>query len=105
MRRGASEPQVRTRVWLEPQRHRGTEVGVVDWLEAMSDESGLTREIIGAAIEVHRVLGPGLLESAYEQALCIELRLRRIRFEAQVHLPATYKGVALGSGYCIGLNR
>ena len=69
----------------------------------MPDENGLTREVISAAIEVHRVLGPGLLESAYEQAFCTELRLRGIRFESQVHIPATYKGVMLDSGYCVDL--
>jgi len=69
----------------------------------MSGESGLTSQVIGAAIEVHRVLGPGLLESAYHRALCTELRFRRIRFESQVQVPATYKGVDLGCAYCIDL--
>jgi GxxExxY protein len=57
----------------------------------------LTQEIIGAAIEVHRTLGPGLLESAYEHALCHELTLRSVAFRRQVDLPISYKGVALGS--------
>ena len=69
----------------------------------MPDEEGLTRAIIGAAIEVHRVLGPGLLESAYQKALGTELRWQRIRFESQVHIPAVYKGVALDSGYRVDL--
>jgi GxxExxY protein len=47
----------------------------------------LTREIIGAAIEVHRELGPGLLESCYEMCLCHELTLRGLSFERQVALP------------------
>lgn len=55
--------------------------------------------MIGAAIEVHRVLGPGLLESAYEECLCHELSLRGIPFERQVALPVNYKGVHLDCGY------
>jgi GxxExxY protein len=56
----------------------------------MSDE--LTEKIIGAAIEVHRVLGPGLLESVYEEALCVELQLRGISFQRQVEIDIIYKG-------------
>jgi len=52
----------------------------------------LTERIIGAAIEVHRVLGPGLLESIYEEALCIELKLRGIPFQRQVEVDVVYKG-------------
>ena len=59
----------------------------------------LSFNIIGAAIEVHRVLGPGLLESAYEESLCRELALRNIPFERQVPLPVEYKGVQLDCGY------
>ena len=59
----------------------------------------LTQEIIGAAIEVHRALGPGLLESAYEECLCRELTLRGISFMRQVPLPLEYKGVKLDCGY------
>jgi len=59
----------------------------------------LTEKVIGAAIEVHRALGPGLLESAYEECLCHELHLRQIRFERQVPLPVEYKGVKLDCGY------
>lgn len=55
----------------------------------------VTREIIGAAIEVHRELGPGLLESIYEQALCQELSLRAIPHRRQVEVPVRYKGVDL----------
>ncbi len=61
----------------------------------------LTEQIIGGAIEVHRLLGPGLLESAYEECLCQELSLRKIEFERQVPLPVTYKGVNLDCGYRI----
>jgi GxxExxY protein len=63
----------------------------------------LTQQIIGAAIEVHRVLGPGLLESAYEECLCRELSLRGLEFARQVELPIEYKGVKLDCGYRIDL--
>ncbi len=59
----------------------------------------LTEEIIGAAIEVHKALGPGLLESSYEQCLSHELKLRGVPFQRQVSLPVEYKGVTLHSGY------
>ena len=59
----------------------------------------LTEAVIGAAIEVHRVLGPGLLESAYEECLCHELHLRGIQFQRQVPLPINYKGVSMDCGY------
>ncbi len=52
----------------------------------------LTESIIGAAIEVHRVLGPGLQESIYEEALCVELELRGIAFQRQAEVDVTYKG-------------
>ena len=54
-----------------------------------------SNEVIGAAIEVHRILGPGLLESVYEECLCRELRLRSIPFSRQVNFPIPYKGEAL----------
>jgi GxxExxY protein len=63
----------------------------------------LTEQIIGAAIEVHRLLGPGLLESAYEECLCHELTIRKIPFRRQVPLPVEYKGVKLDCGYRIDL--
>ena len=59
----------------------------------------LTEQIIGAAIEVHKELGPGLLESVYEECLCHELHLRGISFNRQVPLPVEYKGVKLDCGY------
>jgi GxxExxY protein len=62
-------------------------------------EEILTEAIIGAAIEVHRVLGPGLMESAYEECLCHELNLRNIAFERQVPLPVCYKNIRLDCGY------
>ena len=55
----------------------------------------LTERIIGTAIEVHRTLGPGLLESIYEECLCHELSLRELPFERQVSLALTYKDVTL----------
>jgi GxxExxY protein len=59
----------------------------------------LTEQVLGAAIEVHKELGPGLLESAYEECLCYELSQRRLPFQRQVSLPVTYKGVKLDCGY------
>ena len=58
-----------------------------------ANDDPLTHRIIGAAIEVHRVLGPGLLESAYENCLCFELALHGIPFERQVPLPILYKSM------------
>jgi GxxExxY protein len=69
----------------------------------MSEASLLTGRIISAAIEVHRHLGPGLLESAYEECLCRELEQRGIYFERQVDLPLDYKGYRIGSGYRLDL--
>ena len=60
-----------------------------------SAENVLTDRIIGAAIEVHRHLGPGFLESVYEQCLCYELTQLGLRFQTQVHLPIHYKGLKL----------
>jgi GxxExxY protein len=68
----------------------------------MSD-TDLTHRIIGAAIEVHRQLGPGLLESAYEECLAREFVLRGIPFERQKPIPVIYKGVKLECGYRIDL--
>jgi len=59
----------------------------------------LTHRIIGAAIEVHRFLGPGLLESTYEECLCLELTLLGIPFERQVPLPIVYKSLTLPRAY------
>ena len=63
----------------------------------------LTEQIIGAAIEVHKALGPGLLESAYEECLCHELAIRSISFERQRPLPLKYKGILLDCGYRLDL--
>lgn len=59
----------------------------------------LSELVIGAAIEVHRALGPGLLESTYEMCLCHELALRKIPFERQKAIPVAYKGIRLDCGY------
>jgi len=77
----------------ESQRHR----------EIEDQQDPRTASIIGAAIEVHRQLGPGLLESAYEQCLCHELHLRDLPFRCQVDLPVSYKGLNLDCGYKIDL--
>ncbi len=57
---------------------------------------GFARSVIGAAIEVHRQLGPGYLESMYEQALCVELHLRSVPFVCQAPIDAHYKGYSIG---------
>ena len=63
------------------------------------DINQLSSKIIGAAIEVHKHLGPGLLESSYEECLCKELTLRGLKFEQQKALPIIYKGEKLDCGY------
>ena len=63
----------------------------------------LSNKVIGCAIEVHRELGPGLLESAYEQCLAAELSRSQIPFQLQVDLPVSYKGTRLDCGYRIDL--
>lgn len=63
----------------------------------------LTQEIIGAGIAVHRALGPGLLESAYQKCLCQELGLRGIPFQYEVPIPLDYRGLRLEAGYRLDL--
>jgi GxxExxY protein len=77
----------------ESQRHR----------ESEEQRDPRTSAIIGAAIEVHRHLGPGLLESAYEECQCHELHLCGMSFERQVDFPVLYKGLNLDCGYRIDL--
>jgi len=90
-----------------PQRSRGTELSKVQRSRDGGGESkgtaksggradDLTRRVIGAAIEVHRRLGPGFLERIYEGALAIELGLRGIRFRRQVTSHVEYRGVRVG---------
>jgi GxxExxY protein len=68
----------------------------------MVNYNSITEAIIGAAIEVHKTLGPGLLESAYRECLARELLLRHIPFEREVPIPVVYKGVHLECGYRLG---
>ncbi len=70
-----------------PRRPGGTELEQIN---------AVTERIIGSAIEVHRILGPGLLESLYDDALCIELDDRGVKYARQVRIPAVYKGRSLG---------
>jgi GxxExxY protein len=65
--------------------------------------NNLTETVIGAAIEVHKELGPGLLESTYENCLCYELSQRNIDFQRQVNLPVAYKNIKLDCGYVIDI--
>ncbi len=67
--------------------HRDTEI---------AELNKITEKIIGCGIEVHRHLGPGLLESAYEAALCVELGLQGLQYQRQVPIPLTYKGEQIG---------
>jgi len=66
-------------------------------------ENDISGKIIGAAIEVYKMLGPGLLESAYEECLCRELDLRGIDFKRHVPLPLNYNGLKLDCGYRLDL--
>ena len=84
--------------------HRGTEAQRKDVDEMASMRSNheyehqtLTHEIIGAAIDVHRSLGPSLLEQLYEDAFCIEMTSRQLRFEQQKLFAIAYKGLKIGS--------
>ena len=65
--------------------------------------NNITEDVIGAAIDVHKALGPGLLESAYEECLCHELKLRGVRFKRQLQIPIRYKGMKLDAGYRLDL--
>ena len=66
-------------------------------------ENEISSQIIGAVIEVHKHLGPGLLESSYEACLLFELRKRGVNVKSQVALPISYKGVQLEAGYRIDI--
>jgi GxxExxY protein len=67
------------------------------------DSNSLTGKIIGASIEIHRALGPGLLESAYEVCLIYELRRRKLKVDPQKSMPVFYKDVYLDCGYRVDL--
>jgi len=79
--------------------HRGD----AESAEGTIPENRLSEAVIGAAIEVHQHLGPGLLESSYEACLCRELDLRSIPYERQKELPLDYKGVRVDCGYRLDL--
>ncbi len=66
-------------------------------------DNEITHEIIGAAIEVHKLLGPGLLESAYEAYLCREFAIRKIGFQKQKPVPLVYKDIKLDCGFRVDL--
>ncbi|HEY3341566.1 MAG TPA: GxxExxY protein [Anaerolineae bacterium] len=74
-------------------------MGEVNDTRQAADLNLISSAVIGAAIEVHRVLGPGLLESAYEECLCKELTIRHVPFERQRFLPVEYKGIQVDCGY------
>jgi GxxExxY protein len=67
------------------------------------NENEISRQVIGAALEVHRVLGPGLLESAYEMSLEYELQQQGLHVQRQIGLPLVYKGVSCETGYRLDL--
>jgi GxxExxY protein len=86
----------------QPQRRGGPAPHIYQDCNVEESDS-LTGNIIGAAIEVHRFLGPGLLESAYVECLTFELRLREMKVECQKPLPVFYKDVMLDCGYRLDL--
>ena len=75
------------------------EQGSLEITELTEEENSLTGKIIGAAIDVHRTLGPGLLESVYEGALAYELRSQGLVVTRQMAIPVIYNGVALEEGF------
>jgi GxxExxY protein len=75
----------------------------VENTEVAGDLNRITRGIIAAAIEVHRHLGPGLLESSYQECVCYELSRMGLAFTREVHLPLSYKGLQLDCCYRIDL--
>ena len=81
--------------------HGGTESTEMGTRPSREYLNQLAEKVIGAAIEVHRQLGPGLLESSYETCLCHEMELRGISFTRQIEFPVRYKGIALDAGYRI----
>ena len=62
----------------------------------MDDINKITEKVIGCAIEVHRNLGPGLLENIYEEALCVEFGIQEVHYQRQVIIPVNYKGRVIG---------
>lgn len=80
----------------QPQSHRETEIERRPVVESAARNDDLTGRIIGCAIEVHRSLGPGLLESVYESALAVELEMRGVHYQRQVEIPIKYRGKVIG---------
>lgn len=76
-----------------------SKITILGMTKTIGELNQITHAVIGAAIEVHRQLGPGLLESSYRECLCRELLLRSIPFEREKPLPLEYKGIHLGCGY------
>ena len=72
-------------------------------MESRKNFSELSNKVIGCAIEVHKALGPGLLESAYQQCFCHELKLNGVGFQVEKPLPIDYKGCRLDCGYRIDI--
>ena len=66
-------------------------------------ENQISSKLVASAIEVHRILGPGLLESAYRECLCYELRLSGLQVEKEKPMPVTYKGISFDHGYRMDL--
>ena len=96
----AASRQCTTEAQRAPRKARGPTVNELESVApAEVDDDPLTREIIGAAIAVHKALGPGLLESAYESCLAFELQARGIRFERQRELPIVYRGHKIDCSY------
>lgn len=90
---------------MEPPSHRGTENGEgVTAIRPLPPELGLVSgAVVDAAFQVHKTLGPGLLESVYEQCICYELQRRGIPFQSQLSLPVLYDGIQIESGLRIDL--
>ena len=82
-----------------PQRHREHREKGKEIIDDSQNQDPLTYEIVGAAIEVHRALGPGLLEGLYEDVFCIELEERKLKHERQRHIDVVYKGRDIGDMY------
>ncbi len=86
---------------VQPQRHEGREG--TRRLDAGSDMETIASMTVDAGLKVHRRLGPGLLESAYEHCLAYELSLRGAKVDRQVFLPITYEGLTIEAGYRVDL--
>ena len=83
--------------------HRTPRTESTERAEGLRDLNEITRGIIAAAMEVHRHLGPGLLESAYQECVCYELSRMGLTFTREVHLPLSYKGLQLDCSYRVDL--